>query len=69
MEIKPGDYVIMLSDGVADPSEDAPWLLLMLGEPPKKSLKEYAEDILLEAKKNTDQRDDMSVIVMRIDSV
>lgn len=69
VEIKPGDYVIMLSDGVADPSEDAPWLLLMLGEPPKKSLKEYAEDILLEAKKNTDQRDDMSVIVMRIDSV
>ncbi len=69
VEIKPGDYVIMLSDGVADPSEDAPWLLLMLGEPPRENLKEYAEAILNEAKKNSTSRDDMSVIVMRIDSV
>ena len=69
VEIKPGDYVIMLSDGVADPSEDAPWLLLMLGEPPKENLKEYAEAILSEAKRNTKSNDDMSVIVIRIDSV
>ena len=69
VEIKPGDYVIMMSDGVADSSEDAPWLLLLLGEPPKKNLKEYAEAILEEAKKNVAGHDDMSVVVIRVDEI
>ena len=67
VEIKPGDYIIMMSDGVADSADDAPWLLLMLGEPPKKNLDEYAKAILEEAKKNTTGRDDMSVVVIRVD--
>jgi stage II sporulation protein E len=69
VEIKPGDYVIMISDGVADPSEDAPWLLLLLGEPPRKGLSEYAESILYEATKVKNARDDMTVAVIRIDGV
>lgn len=68
-EIKPGDHIIMLSDGVADESEDAPWLLLLLGEPPKKDLTEYASLILNEAKKNRKTRDDMSVIVLRVNGI
>ena len=57
----------MLSDGIVDSMEDAPWLLLMLGKPPSKSLEEYAEAILGEAIKNSKSGDDMSVVVMKIE--
>lgn len=67
VEIKPGDHIIMLSDGIAEVAEDAPWLLLLLGEPAEKNLQTYADLILSEALKNNGARDDMSVIVMRID--
>lgn len=67
LELRPGDYVIMLSDGVADETDDAPWLLLLLGEPPKASLGDYANHILEEAKKNSGTGDDMTVAVIKID--
>lgn len=67
VEIKPGDHIIMMSDGIADITEDAPWLLLLLGEPPRKNLKEYAELIIEEARKNSEAKDDMSVTVIRIE--
>ena len=67
VEIKPGDHIIMVSDGIADITEDAPWLLLLLGEPPRKNLKEYAELIIEEARKNSEAKDDMSVTVIRIE--
>ncbi len=67
LEIKQGDHIIMLSDGIADAAEDAPWLLLLLGEPPKKDLAEYAELILNEAIKNNKTRDDMTVTVVRVE--
>ena len=57
----------MMSDGIADITEDAPWLLLLLGEPPRQNLKEYADLILSEAIKNGAGKDDMSVVVIRID--
>ena len=68
-EIKSGDYIIMMSDGIADETDDAPWLLLLLGEKTAKSPKEYAQLILEEAKKNTNSKDDMSVIVIQIEGV
>lgn len=64
-----GDYIIMFSDGVAEICEDAPWLLLLLSEEPPKSLKEYSSLILKEAKKNAPSGDDMTVTVIKIDSV
>jgi stage II sporulation protein E len=67
LDVKAGDYVIMLSDGVADETDDAAWLLLLLGEPPKKSLTDYARLILEEAKKNSAGSDDKTVAVIRID--
>ena len=67
VDIRPGDYVIMLSDGVADEADDAPWLLLLLGEAPKRNLQEYANLILNEAIKNTAATDDMTVAVVKID--
>ena len=69
VEVRPGDYVIMLSDGVADSMEDAPWLLVMLGDAPKKNPKEYAEAILAEAQKNAKTGDDMSVVVIKINEI
>ena len=56
----------MLSDGIADSMEDAPWLLLLLGEPPKENLEEYARLILDEAVKNAKTSDDMSVVIIKI---
>ena len=69
VEIKKGDYIIMISDGIAEIAEDAPWLLLLLGEPPKNNLKDYASLILNEAKKNASSNDDMTVTVIHVDSV
>ncbi len=65
-EVREGDYVIMLSDGVSSTPEDAPWLLELLTEPPRRSLKEYAELILSEAVKNSSSGDDMTVLVTKI---
>jgi hypothetical protein len=59
----------MLSDGVADEADDAPWLLLLLGEPCKDSIEDYARLILSEAKRNATSHDDMSVAVIKIDSL
>lgn len=67
LEIKAGDHIIMLSDGIADSVEDAPWLLLLLGEPPRQNLQEYAELILEGAIKNSHSQDDMTVTVIRIE--
>ena len=69
VDIHPGDYVIMLSDGVADETEDAAWLLLLLGEPPKNNIQEYANLILSEAIKNVSTKDDMSVAVIKIEEL
>lgn len=69
VEIKAGDIIFMLSDGIAEIAEDAPWLLLLLGEAPIDNLKEYAEHILSEAKKNGAGGDDMTVTIIRVDGV
>ena len=67
VEIRPGDHIFMFSDGVAEISEEAPWLLLLLGESPIDDLTEYARLILHEAEKNSKSKDDISVCVIRID--
>ena len=67
VEVRPGDYVIMLSDGVSSTPEDAPWLLELLAEPPRSNLKEYAEYLLAEAVKHSSTGDDMTVMIARIE--
>jgi stage II sporulation protein E len=66
VEIRYGDYVILLSDGILQTAEDAPWLLELLAKEPKRSLSDYAEFILSEALKNSRSHDDMSVTVLHI---
>ncbi len=66
VETRPSDYVIMLSDGICQSAEESPWLLELLTKPAKEDLREYAELILREAKRQERGGDDMSVAVLRI---
>ena len=63
--VSDGDYIIMLSDGIAGNSEDAPWLIELLNRPAIDDMDRYAQFILEEAKKNVKVSDDMSVLVMK----
>ncbi len=69
VEVRSGDYIIMLSDGVSQSSDDATWLVELLNKPAPSDLREYAESILEAARKNSKSRDDMSVAVARISEI
>ena len=66
VEVSFDDYVILLSDGISQSPEDAPWLLELLNKPAKRDVKAYAETILATAVKYNARRDDMSVVVLHI---
>jgi stage II sporulation protein E len=66
VEVKSGDYIVMLSDGVSQSSDDAAWLIELLSKEPKLDMRDYAEYILEEAEKHSKNRDDMSVAVARV---
>lgn len=66
VEVRSGDYIVMLSDGVSQSSEDSTWLLELLNKPPKADIRDYADCILSAAVKNSKTSDDMSVAVARI---
>ena len=67
--VLPGDYVILLSDGVSQSTEDSAWLLDLLAKAPPKSLSAYADSIIKAARRSCDCTDDMSVSVIRISEV
>jgi len=66
VEIKAGDHVILLSDGIVDSFDDAPWLLELLSRDVPRDVSEYARLILSEAAKNATGGDDMTVTVIKI---
>ena len=66
VEVRDGDYVIMLSDGISQTPEDAAWLLELLNKPAPSNMRDYAERILAAAIKNSKIADDMSVAVAKI---
>ena len=66
VEIKPGDTVIMVSDGVSASSSDAAWLLSFLAKADGLSAEECAVKILALAEKNSHSRDDMTVSVINV---
>ncbi len=65
VEVEDGDYVIMFSDGISADGE-APWLIELLGEAAPESPEEYLRRILDGARKCGDGRDDISVLVSKI---
>ncbi len=69
VEIKEGDFVIMLSDGIAESAEDAPWLIELIANSNVKTPELLATEILGAAKKNNKNHDDMSVAVIKINQL
>lgn len=69
VEVRGGDYIVMLSDGVSQSSDDAAWLIELLSKEAKADMREYADFILAEAEKHSKSRDDMSVAVARVVSI
>ena len=61
-----GDLIIMLSDGVSQTSEDAPWLVELLSKPLGASMENAANTILERTVQNIGCRDDMTVIIARV---
>ncbi len=65
-ETREGDVIIMLSDGVSQTSEDAPWLIELLSHPLGNNLEAAAEGILERTIAHGGAGDDMSVILARV---
>ena len=63
-----GDVVVMVTDGVSQTSEDAPWLIEFLSGPLGGDLQGVANAILTRAKEQNGSRDDLTVVVARVHS-
>lgn len=61
-----GDVVVMISDGVCEPSDEAPWLVETLNELSADDLGVFASRIAAAAKLNNKKKDDISVLAMRV---
>lgn len=66
VEVKAGDYVIMLSDGACDGREEGTRLIELLSKKAKGSVREYAEYIMRELKSFSSFSDDATVSVIKI---
>ena len=64
-DTRPGDLIIMLSDGVSQTTEDAPWLVEMLSKPMGASL-EAAANAILERALAEGAGDDLTVIIAKV---
>ena len=62
----PGDVIVMLSDGVSQTPEDAPWLLELLSENWDGDLQDVAQRIVAVAGRMREHADDLSVALIRI---
>ena len=66
VEVRGGDYLVMISDGISQTVEDSAWLLEFLAKPITLDVAAYAELIIDEAIKRGRSYDDLSVAVARI---
>ena len=66
VEVKEGDMIIMISDGICQGEDTKAWLVDLLSRPAPRTSAAYAELILKEAEKNEELLDDMSVAVLKI---
>ena len=68
VEVQAEDVIILLSDGISGTPEDDPWLVEYLSRQSVGDLQTYAEGILAEARRRVQGRDDMTVLVARIEA-
>ncbi len=68
--LEAGDMIVMVSDGISESFEDGLWLadLLTHGIKPNTELTDICELILEEAKRRNDDKDDMTVGVIKVRS-
>ena len=66
VEVRQGDIIVMLSDGLNPTASEAPWLLDLLSRSDGSDLKRLADSIIDLAKRNTPARDDMTAVVLRV---
>lgn len=69
VEVREGDFVIMLSDGIIQTTEEATWLIELIAESKAKTAKALADEILELAKEKANTGDDMTVAVVKIEKV
>ena len=60
-----GDVAVMVSDGVTDSSEDAPWLHTVLSELENTDPALICDTLMEEAEKRYGNSDDMTVLAVR----
>ena len=65
-DAEPGDVIVMLSDGVSQTPEDAPWLLEILSEKWEGDLQDVAQRIVAVASRVREHSDDLSVALIRV---
>ncbi|MBP5609899.1 MAG: SpoIIE family protein phosphatase [Clostridia bacterium] len=65
-DAKPGDVIVMLSDGVSQTPEDAPWLMELLSGEWENDLQDVAQKIVAVASRTREHADDLSVALVRI---
>ena len=65
--VENGDIVVLFSDGISSQPEQTPWLLEFLAHTKLTDPKTIAEQIILHAKREDGQKDDMSVLVCRVE--
>lgn len=66
VEVRCEDFIIMLSDGVCQGADEAPWLIELLSKYNGHKPEELADKILDAAKKFSSLKDDMSVCVIKV---
>ena len=65
-DAEPGDVIVMLSDGVSQTPEDAPWLLELLSGTWEGDLQDVAQRIVAVASRTREHPDDLSVALIRV---
>ena len=65
LALKPGDWVLLVSDGVADPEEDG-WLRELLEGSDAESPKDLARLVMEESEKRVGAADDRTAVVVRL---
>lgn len=66
-DVLPGDFMIMVSDGITGGEEEPAWLLTLLGERWEPSPTVMAEKIMAAARQNGSD-DDLSVLIVAVES-